>query len=193
MIFKHRQNNIIEQIVIGVEVDVRSHPAGLVLNHDRLDFSKSYPLLKDKISFFNGPIIFNIKESGIEEEILKKINKEFYFLDSQLPDIIRLGPKNLGKFIVRVSDVESFNQSLIELIKPKYCWVDYSKFNINYNHKEYIDYIKTMIAAAKYHKIEPILVSPDLYTLNNAHLAEKIAIDIQINNVCSKIPEIWEK
>ena len=53
----------------GVEVDIRSNEKNLIICHD--PFSE-YINLKDWLSFYNhGTLILNVKENGLEEELLK--------------------------------------------------------------------------------------------------------------------------
>ncbi|EAH5045834.1 hypothetical protein D7L01_07815, partial [Campylobacter jejuni] len=93
MIFLHRQNNLEFSIEnYGIEIDLRYNEK-LVLNHDLLEKKSVYPFLKEKIQFMkNIPIICNVKESGLEEKTIELLgnNFEYYFLDSQIPDILRL-------------------------------------------------------------------------------------------------------
>ncbi|MCV3522098.1 hypothetical protein MBT56_05600, partial [Campylobacter lari] len=105
MIFLHRQNNLESFIEnYGIEIDLRYNEK-LVLSHDLLEKNFLYPFFKEKIQFMkNIPIICNVKESGLEEKIIELLddNFEYYFLDSQIPDILRLSKNGYqGKFIIR--------------------------------------------------------------------------------------------
>lgn len=195
MIFLHRQNNI-SQYIDCVEVDVRSSPSGLVLNHDRLDFNMKYPSVENLVGLTNI-VIFNIKESGIEEELIifsLKNNINFYFLDSQIPDIIRLSkeyPEHSHRFIIRVSDVETLNDKFMNIIQPKYVWVDYSEFD-SFNIEDYTNFVNSINV-----KSEMILVSPELYSLQYLEIAKEIASMLkskQLNslNICTKYPELYK-
>lgn len=199
MIFLHRQNNI-SQYTDCVEVDVRSSPSGLVLNHDRLDFNMKYPPVENLVGLTNN-VIFNIKESGVEEELIffsLKNNINFYFLDSQIPDIIRLSkkyPEHSHRFIIRVSDVETINDKFMNMIQPKYVWVDYSGFD-SFNIEDYINFVNSVNV-----KSEMILVSPELYSLQYLEIAKEISKEIamlkskQLNslNICTKYPELYKE
>lgn len=207
MIFLHRQNNI-RSFTEAIEVDVRSSPNGLVLHHDRLDFSADfsadYPLVYD-LNHLTNNAIFNIKESGIEEELIEfcdLVNSnnstnsiEFYFLDSQIPDIIKLSkkyPQHSHRFIIRVSDVETINQKFMDLVKPKYVWVDYSEFDC-FNIEEYVNFVKSIKTES-----EMILVSPELYSLDYLDITREIISRLkseQLNsfNICTKYPELYKE
>lgn len=198
MIFLHRQNN--SENIVDCEIDVRSHPNGLVLNHNRLNFNKDYPTLKDFAKkYSNKTIICNVKESGVEEEaykILSENNINVLFLDSQIPDIVRLSKTDefKGKFIIRVSNYEELSRSIIDTSKAKFIWVDWFKFD-NFNIDEYYTYIDTIIAAFKNKGVNLIIVSPELYNLSYLSIAKKIAYHLKNYkiSVCTKYPELWRE
>ena len=82
-IIAHRINTINKlknlNIKVGVEVDIRSNDKDLVISHD--PFS-DYINFKDWLSFYNhGTLILNVKENGLEEELIKtmKILKKKFF------------------------------------------------------------------------------------------------------------------
>lgn len=213
MIFLHRQNDLdkyskLNKRYPSVEVDVRSSPDGLILHHDRLNFNNKYPEAK-KLKTLAKNIILNIKESGIEEELIEIFNNsDFYFLDSQIPDILRISklhPEHSHRFILRVSDVEHFNCKMVNLINPKYIWLDYSEFNSeSFNIDEYIRFVKTtklMIETES--ELNPelnselILVSPELYSLENLNLTKEIIERLKSEklnrySVCTKFPELYK-
>lgn len=209
MIFLHRQNELDDykkynRFYPSVEVDVRSSPDGLILHHDRLNFNNKYPEAK-KLKTLAENIILNIKESGVEEELIEIFNNSnFYFLDSQIPDILRISklyPEHSHRFILRVSDVEHFNCKLMNLINPKYIWLDYTEFNSeSFNIDEYINFVKTtqtMIEIEIELNPELILVSPELYSLENLDLTKEIITRLKSEklnrfNVCTKFPELYK-
>lgn len=194
MIFLHRQNDIQENIEnFGVEIDLRYNKE-LVLNHDVLNKNQQYPLLKNKKQFIkNIPIICNIKESGLEEKVIDLLSGcDYYFLDSQIPDILRLSKNGYqGKFIIRISDVESYNQKLIDISKPKYIWLDYSQFD-NFDIKDYQKFILDINSILK-DNIIPILVSPELYNLSYVNLINDIQniLPTKKISICTKRPDLW--
>lgn len=198
MIFLHRQNNISNKLEnFGVEIDLRYNEQGLVLNHDLLKYDAKYPLLTEKLEFFsNMPIICNIKESNLEELVIDIFDSntgggyEYYFLDSQIPDILRISKNIKGKFIIRVSDVETLNYKLIELTEPKYLWVDYSQF-ANFDIKEYAEFINNLYKNID-KNLELIIVSPELYNPSFAVLIQQIGQVLPNGfSVCTKKPELW--
>lgn len=197
MIFLHRQNNIFCEVNhFGVEIDLRFNGRELVLNHDLLSDGIKYPLFKDKLKFFkNIPMICNIKESNLEEIVIEMLEEgggryEYYFLDSQIPDILRISKDLKGKFIIRVSDVETLNKKLIDISQPKYLWVDYSAF-LNFNLKNYEYFILNLYKEID-KKLIPILVSPELYDLSFVDLIPQIQSVLPKGfSICTKKPDLW--
>lgn len=213
MIFLHRQNdpeNIAFKNIDGIEIDIRSYGDRLVLRHDRLhnneidSNSSDLIFLEDYIcNLKKYTVIVNVKESSLEEQIskiLEESNIKYYFLDSQIPDIIRLSKqeKYKGKFIIRVSDYETLNYKFLLHCKPEFIWVDYD-FD-NFNLIEYIEFLKK-IDSDEYlnqNRTKKILVSPELYGLQYINITRDI---IKITNkellkkysVCTKLPDDWRK
>ncbi len=76
----------------GVEIDIRSFKSKLILNHE--PYSKG-DFLDDYLeNYKNKTLILNIKESGIEDDVLKSIKKfnikSFFLLDIEFPYIFKL-------------------------------------------------------------------------------------------------------
>ena len=72
-IISHRVNTISQlknlDILLGVEVDIRANEKDLIIGHD--PFSE-YVNLKEWLSFYkHGTLVLNVKENGLEEELLK--------------------------------------------------------------------------------------------------------------------------
>lgn len=214
MIFLHRQNDpehVTFNNVEGIEIDIRSLGANLIVNHDRfysvdLQNIDDCILLQDVVKYLRDyTVIVNVKESGLEEQISNILDQygsiKYYFLDSQIPDIVRLCKQDRyrSKFILRVSDFESINYNLFEHCKPEYVWVDYQKFD-NFKILDYIRYIQE-IDSDEYlikNNIKKILVSPELYGLQNINITQDI---IKVTNkellsrysICTKLPDDWRK
>lgn len=214
MIFLHRQNDpefMLIKDVDGIELDVRSIGERLILTHNRIKneqasiFASDVLFLEDQIQFLKDyTVIVNVKESGLEEQIADLFeynNIKYYFLDSQIPDIVRLSKKERfkGKFIIRVSPYEKINNDLLNHSKAEFIWVDWH----NFEHFKILDYIKYLkdIDSDEYlikNNIKKILVSPELYGLQNINITKDI---IKVTNkellnrysVCTKIPDEWRK
>jgi hypothetical protein len=104
-----------------------------------------------------------------------------------------------GKFIIRVSQFENINYDLLNFSKPEFIWVDYNFENFNLN--RYIKFLKNINNDGHINtlKIQKILVSPELYGLQNINLTYDIIQDKDITevlnkySVCTKIPYEWRK
>lgn len=216
MIFLHRQNdpkNIQFNNINGIEIDIRSLGSNLIVTHDRFystDFENidDCICLQDVVKYLRDyTVIVNVKESGLEEQISDILDEfgsiKYYFLDSQIPDILRLSKqeKYRGKFIIRVSDYETLNYKFLSHCQPEFIWVDYN-FS-NFDNSKILEYIKFLkdIDSNEYlsqNGIKKILVSPELYGLQNINITSDI---IKITNkellkkysICTKLPDDWRK
>ena len=73
----HRVNSILELTSIpnyyGVEIDCRAYGNNIILNHEPF---QNGDLFVDFLKFFNKKLLIcNIKESGIEEEIVELLQR----------------------------------------------------------------------------------------------------------------------
>ena len=73
----------------GTEIDIKSYKSKLILNHEPF---KSGDLLENYLSAYNnGTLILNIKESGIEDEVIRLVKlyniKSYFLLDCEMPYI----------------------------------------------------------------------------------------------------------
>ena len=118
----------------GAEIDLRSNGSNIILNHDP---HKKGEKLKNFLSYYNhGTLILNIKESGIENEVIKiskkfKIRK-FFLLDVELPFICK-NKKNVNKSLsVRYSEYESIDTVKKFINNVGWVWIDtFNKLPIN--------------------------------------------------------------
>lgn len=126
----HRVNTIKELRQVphryGVEVDVRTNNKKLILNHEPFQDGE---LLEEYLKEFNHTfIILEIKEEGIEKEVIrlcKKYNVENYFLlNVSFPFIYLLSNERIKKIAVRFSEFEDINTALSLKNKVEWIWVD---------------------------------------------------------------------
>lgn len=127
----HRINTIEELKKIpeeyGVEVDIRAFGDKLILNHepheggdDFREYLKSY-----KHSF----IILNIKEAGIEEEVITLMEEfgiqDYFLLDVEYPFIYKTTRQmKFKKVAVRFSEAEPIEFALAHKGMLDFVWVD---------------------------------------------------------------------
>ena len=126
----HRLNKIKELRKLpkkyGVEIDLRSSGSKIILNHDP---HKSGDIFENYLSNYNhGTLILNIKESGIETEVIKIATKfqikSFFLLDVELPFIFQSN-KNINKNIsIRYSEYEPIGIAKKFINNIGWIWID---------------------------------------------------------------------
>ena len=121
---------------VGIEVDIRYRNKKLVLGHDLEDTSDIFEeFLKN---YHNNLFVANIKDTGIEELVIKKLKeyniKNFFLLDVEFPFIMK-NYKKFGSYLsTRFSELEDFNTSLNLKNKVSWIWIDtFTKLPLNQN------------------------------------------------------------
>jgi hypothetical protein len=123
----HRINLINELLEVpikyGCEIDIRSHGSKLILNHE--PYLSGDNLIDYLDNYKHGLLVLNIKEAGIENDVLQLVRERnistFFLLDVEFPYLYRacrLGERSIA---VRFSEDEP-----IELV---------------YNYKKFIDWV----------------------------------------------------
>tara|TARA_B110001450_G_scaffold138776_1_gene130061 strand:- start:3972 stop:4547 length:576 start_codon:yes stop_codon:yes gene_type:complete len=189
LVIDHRVNstiNLQNLIADGVELDLRYHNSDIILHHDPFQPGEKfeYFLKKYRLKF----IILNIKSEGIEEEVLRLVQKhevkDYFFLDSSIPFMVKYINKGWTKFAVRFSEYEPLEFALKFKNKVEWVWVDC--FNdLPLNEKSYLELKKNF-------KI--CLVSPELqgHPLSMIEDFKKQLNGFQIDAVCTKRPDLWK-
>ena len=172
----HRINSIkkLKKIpkVYGVEIDIRSYKKKLVLSHDPY---KSGDDLKKYLKEYNHSLLVaNIKEAGIEDQVIKEIKKanikKYFLLDVEFPYLYKSTKKGIKNIAIRFSEEESIETVKKYIKKLNYVWIDtFTKFPINKKNKKILD---------KFHKC---LVSPDRW--NRTKDIKKYIKIIKRNNI----------
>jgi len=131
LIIRHRVNSI-QQLLetpkkYGVEIDIRAFGSKLILNHEPHENGEDFEeYLKN---FDHAFVIFNIKEAGIEQEVIdlaKKYNiKDYFLLDVEFPFIFK-ATRQLGfkKIAIRYSEAEPIEMVLEQKNLAEWVWVD---------------------------------------------------------------------
>ncbi len=122
----------------GTEVDVRSFKNKLILNHEPKKNGDS--LEKYLKNYQNGTLVLNIKESGIEDEVIKKVRKfpkikSYFLLDVEIPYLFNCLKKNKNYCAIRTSYYEPLKSSLKFKKIFNWLWIDTIK-NINFSSKK---------------------------------------------------------
>ena len=127
----HRINTIsqlkkIEQ-KYGAEIDIRSCGSNLILNHE--PFKNGERLENYLDEYKNGTLVLNIKEDGIEAEVLRLIDqrsqiKSYFLLDIEFSYLYyssRQGERNIA---VRFSEDESIETVKKYVGMVDWVWID---------------------------------------------------------------------
>ena len=132
----------------GTEIDIKSFKSQLILNHEPY---KSGELLDDYLSAYNnGTLILNIKESGIEDDVIKLTKKykikSYFLLDCEMPYIFQKIKKNFRDMAVRFSEYEPIEISKNFINKVDWIWIDtYTKLPVNPSNMKIIKRFKSCI------------------------------------------------
>lgn len=107
----------------GTEIDIRSNGSKLILNHEP-DIKGDK--LEDYLSEYkHGTLILNIKEAGIENEVIKKVKQakinSYFLLDVEYPYIFKSIKKKQKKIAIRFSEIESINNA--EFLQKNFDWI----------------------------------------------------------------------
>ena len=127
-IIVHRINKIKELKKIptnfGVEIDIRSHKSKLILNHEPYKSGDSLDIFLN--NYKHGTLILNIKEAGIEDDVIKKFKTKklnhFYQMQS-FHTFLRVLKKQKN-IAIRFSEKESIDNAKYVINKFKWIWID---------------------------------------------------------------------
>jgi hypothetical protein len=132
----------------GCEIDIRTDGSKLILNHD--PFTKGDYLIDYLDEYKNNTLVLNIKESGIEDTVLKEVKsrgiKSYFLLDVEFPylyNAIKTGERNISIRFSEMEPVENFN-----LYKDNFDWVwidTINKFPVNFKNKNIFKNHKTCL------------------------------------------------
>ena len=135
----HRINKIKElkkiPTTFGTEVDIRAYRSKLILNHEPKQTGED---LDDYLeNYKNGTLILNIKESGIEDEVIKKVKsykqiKNFFLLDVEIPYLFNSMKLNKNYCAIRTSYYEPIKSILKYKKIFNWLWIDTIK-NISFD------------------------------------------------------------
>lgn len=187
----------------GFEIDFRylEHGKNIIVSHDY----SSYPVLdtfKNVLST-NKTIIANSKESGIEEKLFevgfKGFRNNVYFLDSQIPDILKYcksDERYKGHFIIRVSDFEPVSVSLIRTSEARKFWIDTKMCDSKCSILNHILMIKDSCYSLGYDP-EIILTAPDVFgfdldTEKQMKEFKSFIKDLDVS-ICTKSPKFFRE
>ena len=151
-IILHRINKIKELRTIshlfGVEIDIRTYGNDLILSHDPYNNGDK---LEDYLSEYkHGTLILNIKESGIENDVLALIQKydvnSYFLLDVEFPYIVSASENKIKNIAIRFSEFESIDTVIKFKRLINWIWIDtFTKLPLNQNAINVLRGFKTCI------------------------------------------------
>ena len=111
----------------GTEIDIRAWGSKLVLNHE--PFQDGEKLVDYLDEYHHGTLILNIKEDGIEDDVLQLVRQRpqinsYFLLDVEFPylnNASRQGEKNIA---IRFSEDESIETVKKYVDKVNWVWID---------------------------------------------------------------------
>ena len=175
---------------IGVEVDIRSNNRNLIIGHD--PFS-DYIDFHEWLSFYmHGTLVLNVKEDGLEEELIKTMNNfkkdNFFILDQSFPYIVKTIKSGEKRCAVRLSEYESINTVLSLKDKLSWVWIDFfTKFPLDFE----------IYKILKKHNFKLCFVSPELQGHSHTTCLDlKNYIndnEMYLDAVCTKKVKFWEE
>lgn len=174
----------------GVEIDVRSHPDGwLYLSHDPFETGERLENFLE--SFSHELLIVNVKEDGLEAKCASMLEsfgiQDFFFLDQNIPAILR-GDRNYARhFSSRVSEFEPTEG--LALLAPFIGWAWVDSFSPNSEWRRNAVFAKEL-------GLRVCVASPELHGIqNSAHIStykkEILEILDHVDAVCTKFPSEW--
>ena len=110
----------------GTEIDIRSNGSKLILNHEP---NTKGDKLEDYLSEYkHGTLILNIKEAGIENEVIKQVKQakinSYFLLDVEYPYIFKSIKNKQRNIAIRFSEIESINNAKILQKNFDWIWID---------------------------------------------------------------------
>ena len=132
----------------GVEIDIRTVGSKLILNHE--PFNKGDILENYLENYEHKTLVLNLKEAGIEKEVLKLVKihliKSFFLLDVEMPYMYSATKKGEKNIAVRFSEYESLDLTKYFQGKLNWVWIDtVTKLPINLNNAKILSKFKSCI------------------------------------------------
>ena len=132
----------------GTEIDVRTMGSKLILNHE--PFNKGDILENYLENYEHKTLVLNLKEAGIEKEVLKLVKthliKSFFLLDVEMPYMYSATKKGQKNIAVRFSEYENLGLTKYFQGKLNWVWIDtVTKLPINLNNVKILSKFKSCI------------------------------------------------
>ena len=158
----------------GVEVDIRSFNSKLILNHDPHLDGDSFINYLD--AFNHGTLILNIKEAGIELEVIKLVKsyklKSYFLLDVEIPFLFVAMKNNVKEIAIRYSEFEPIEFSKQFVNKFNWVWIDtITKLPINKKiSMDLKNYKKCLVCPERWGRKDEIIQYKNYLIKNNINI-----------------------
>lgn len=126
----HRVNEISKLKSIpfeyGCEIDIRTNGSNLILNHN--PYLSGDSLIDFLDNYQHGTLVLNIKESGIESDVLSHVRERninsFFLLDVEFPYLYRASRDGERSIAIRYSEDEPIESVNKYKNKVDWVWID---------------------------------------------------------------------
>ena len=126
----HRINKVKElnklPKIYGAEIDIRCKGSKLILNHE--PYKNGDKLENYLENYKHKTLVLNIKEAGIEKDVLNLVKKNaiksYFLLDVEMPYMYSASKKGEKNIAVRYSEYEDINFSKFFKNKLNWVWID---------------------------------------------------------------------
>lgn len=112
----------------GVEIDLRARGSELYLHHDAFRASGADAFVDYLDTYRHGLLVLNIKEAGIEAEVLRLVRERgierYFLLDVEFPYLYRASRQGERNIAVRYSEDESIATALAYKERVDWVWID---------------------------------------------------------------------
>ena len=110
----------------GCEIDIRARGSELILHHD--PFKDGEKLTDFLDAYQHGLLILNIKEAGIEKDVIDAVKQrnipEYFLLDVEFPFIYRAARSGIRNIAIRFSEDEPIGLADNYAGMVDWVWID---------------------------------------------------------------------
>jgi hypothetical protein len=110
----------------GVEIDLRAGDREIVLHHE--PFAGGEPFDRWLDGYAHGTLVLNIKEAGIEDEVLRRVRergiRSYFLLDVESPYLSRATRRGERHLAVRYSEDEPIEIADRHRGRADWAWID---------------------------------------------------------------------
>ena len=128
----HRINTVLGLRTVpthfGTEIDLRARGSELYLHHDAFRDKDAEAFVDYLDAYHHGLLVLNIKEAGIESEVLRLVHERgierYFLLDVEFPYLYRASRQGERSIAVRYSEDEGIETALAYKERVDWVWID---------------------------------------------------------------------